>query len=675
MNTSIAILGTSLFGVATLYSVLSIWISRTRLPWLLQTLIVVAATLPMLVVRAGDLIIIVLVSSLFIVAVSRYLQYRQIRIAERGDGDTPDYRWPTISLKDFMSGVILFCALTALVARVFESSLSTFEDYQTPHPVRLIGIGFAIGLWSVLSVILFGGRTCRRRQIALLLMTMALTLFWASWDDQNVAPNVILAWIYLKPFSILSMSFPPRPISQASVIGIWLIFLLVNSVLVAFVVWGLGIASSDNISRKERVPRPIRGSRPKIIRMLFRLTWATTSILILTSMVISLAYCFVLLSPPEKVGQQQRDYQVGKPNGMTDLTKVGKEFSKSSILDYGLRVLPGTELESEIEAYAAAFENIDLALSKPNCTWFDWSTGQHYCSEDTTNVWGYLQGIQELRAVARGLEYRSLQALNDGRFDDVIADGVRFFRVAETLSIDAIYDTSLYGTSIEGMGMRGVQSSVKHASESQLRTIAIRLDEMMAISKSVDEETDRILKNERFFAWNHSGWKDRFVDSLRDYDTHGITRRFIERRNVIRSLLRTEIAAELYRHDCGRYPADLQTLVPLFLQKIPIDLYEQRNQTPFRFSVSPDGLSYQLCSVGRNGTYDGFVNKERYWQEGDMDLAVIFGDRLKRNQESFESFHDLEDMYDEEPLPDDDFEDRLDESEMNEVENKENNYQ
>jgi hypothetical protein len=70
---------------------------------------------------------------------------------------------------------------------------------------------------------------------------------------------------------------------------------------------------------------------------------------------------------------------------------------------------------------------------------------------------------------------------------------------------------------------------------------------------------------------------------------------------VARRLAVTAIALKRYKLRHGKYPADLNVLVPEFCKQVPVDFMDGR---PMRYKPTPDG-NYLLYSVGEDGEDNG----------------------------------------------------------------------
>jgi hypothetical protein len=77
----------------------------------------------------------------------------------------------------------------------------------------------------------------------------------------------------------------------------------------------------------------------------------------------------------------------------------------------------------------------------------------------------------------------------------------------------------------------------------------------------------------------------------------------------------TALALRLYRKENGRYPENLQQLVPKYLPSVPIDPYDCK---PLRYRKLQKG--FKVWSVGENRKDDGGVKVWDWWRKGDLVL-------------------------------------------------------
>jgi hypothetical protein len=95
---------------------------------------------------------------------------------------------------------------------------------------------------------------------------------------------------------------------------------------------------------------------------------------------------------------------------------------------------------------------------------------------------------------------------------------------------------------------------------------------------------------------------DRLFDRVTD--THALQR-----------VTMTALALRLYRKENGRYPENLQQLVPKYLPSVPIDPYDGK---PLRYRKLQKG--FKVWSVGGNRKDDGGVKVWDWWRKGDLVL-------------------------------------------------------
>ena len=97
--------------------------------------------------------------------------------------------------------------------------------------------------------------------------------------------------------------------------------------------------------------------------------------------------------------------------------------------------------------------------------------------------------------------------------------------------------------------------------------------------------------------------------------------------NAIRRQTITLMAIELFRRQEKRYPTDLDSLVPAFLDSVPMDPFlKTSNEKPLRYQLSEDGSSFKLYSVGNDLVDDdgkiGVYGVTPSNEKGDINLAA-----------------------------------------------------
>ena len=85
--------------------------------------------------------------------------------------------------------------------------------------------------------------------------------------------------------------------------------------------------------------------------------------------------------------------------------------------------------------------------------------------------------------------------------------------------------------------------------------------------------------------------------------------------HALQRVTMTALALRLYRKENGRYPENLQQLVPKYLPSVPIDPYDGK---PIRYRKLQKG--FKVWSVGGNRKDDGGVKVRDWWRKGDLVL-------------------------------------------------------
>jgi len=110
-------------------------------------------------------------------------------------------------------------------------------------------------------------------------------------------------------------------------------------------------------------------------------------------------------------------------------------------------------------------------------------------------------------------------------------------------------------------------------------------------------------------AWRHYLFAETLIpihDAIFDRvtDTHALQR-----------VTMVALALRLYRKENGRYPENLQQLVPKFLPSVPVDPYDGK---PIRYRKLEKG--FKVWSVGGNRKDEGGIKVRDWWRRGDLVL-------------------------------------------------------
>jgi len=167
-------------------------------------------------------------------------------------------------------------------------------------------------------------------------------------------------------------------------------------------------------------------------------------------------------------------------------------------------------LATKLEENKSAFDKAELALNAENCFCIDWTLTQFDFAVVTKSG--------ELRDIARALSVRSLQALSEGRHDDVVKDGQLCLELSDRITTDGVVVHGMLGTAIEGIGISVIVPGIDGASENQLNALANQLDDMMACQRSPEAEFDAWSTADNYFMWNNTitYWLDLSIASFVD---------------------------------------------------------------------------------------------------------------------------------------------------------------
>ena len=601
------------------------------MPWIFQAFVLAICTLPFAYVRAYDVMLITMVSAFIVYGLAKYdklISQHLATNAHLADKDKPPLAW-RFNLKDLMFGMILFSVLAATISQSLVNHRIAGGDFPITSPTTSVGVGLTLSFWSIGLLAIYNRRlnTLGRKLIfAIALLGM---LFWASSNDDEIVPHLKWAMSFASASSpLLNRSTMNSNSASATT---WFCFLLIVSSITLFVTWSFRKPKPSNQTSDRSKPS-------SLVRRLigYGRLWSApliSTVLIFSSITSLLCY-FVVLLPPTSNIDRIREYQSGQPNGLPELIAAGKKFDQNAILNQSQPVRPGLALVAEIKKHTKTFAMIDSALSKPNCTWIDWSNGELLSCDKSTTGFAAFNDLGNLRAIARALDIRALQAIFDQQYDVAIEDGIRCIRVAESLSTDGCNLTVLIGAAVEGIGSQLMYPAIAHASESQLESANKYLEQLIQSAGSPQEQFNRMIANDALFMWEHMNWKDRALDP---FDTDSIFQlpRILLRRSIFRKLLQSEIALARFRMQHGKYPDQLQELVPIYLRTIPLDPgVIDTAPTPLNYSYSAADDSFELYSIGVDGVDDdGRVDKHEYPSHGDINLAKIIDDPIQENEE------------------------------------------
>ena len=103
----VAIFSLAVIGCFSLPTLFAYWISKSRLPWLFQSLLIVMVVCPLALVRAYDLMLALIVAGFLVLIGARVVRRRRKRDLESAVLSTKAPRLQ-LRLKDFVAAFVLF---------------------------------------------------------------------------------------------------------------------------------------------------------------------------------------------------------------------------------------------------------------------------------------------------------------------------------------------------------------------------------------------------------------------------------------------------------------------------------------------------------------------------------------------------------------------------------------
>lgn len=121
----------AVIGCCSLPTLSALWLSKSRLHWLLQLLLIVVLAWPLTLVRAYDLLLIILVAGFSLLIGSRFVQKRRLRklnsdLLPRQQMVNKQPRFQ-FGLSDFVGMFVWLASLAALVGQANRDNLWTEE--------------------------------------------------------------------------------------------------------------------------------------------------------------------------------------------------------------------------------------------------------------------------------------------------------------------------------------------------------------------------------------------------------------------------------------------------------------------------------------------------------------------------------------------------------------------
>ena len=582
-STNIEAFWVSLLGFWLSYSLATFGICCTRLHWFIKFLAIAGLAGALLFIEAPDLMLMVLSQCLTIfltLSVGRAWTAREVSRSEPNVEKTPA-GLPQIRLLNAMLGVAALCILLT-AAQVDLLEAPRFGWFEHIPLVYCLPFGVSLGLVSVL---------------ALWLANLKLRWVLAINTIACAAGAIAIPKIIFRPEGVtvgLAFLWGELPDFAISI-------LIANAIAIVLlcVTWRL------SCSNKVWIKRVARSVCALMIAAMIFLTAGTV-------------YLYNgLLNGPQVVWPDQQAEQI---NGFDELVAAGRQFDKSRLLIFPkiAATRAGVTLQQELDAYALQFEQAERALKRPLLT----SAVSSIDEYDS-----FHQDYNYFRRVALAFDCRAIQHLHEGDYDSALNDACLIAELSVPLRRGNSVSYVLPTPAIEQMGHFQATRCVPDASFKSLKLAIVRL----ARVELSDQCLDDVYENDIAIEWVVATWQHRLqilireaqVDDHFDYGMLENTRYG----NSIRRQAITLMAIELFRRQKKRYPPDLDSLVPGFLDSVPMDPFSVTSiKKPLRYQLNEDGSSFNLYSVGPDLVdNDGKIGPDgvtRINEKGDINLAA-----------------------------------------------------
>jgi len=340
----------AVLGCCSLPVLVALWLSKSRLHWLIQSLLIVVLAWPLTLVRGYDLLLIVLVTGFSVLIGSWAVQHRR---REKLESDTlpsqqagKDRTRFQFGLSGFGGMFVLLGSFAALLGQANRDQVWTEDLVQDLLVVmRCVLMGVAVAIWGVALPVF---RVLKYRFWLPWMAILAVTAVAAGWD-LFVAKKIFRIWwlIFADFISFLSM---PTATRAQSILG-WTVALAVHAVVVALILWFFSDRSSRDRESEYASPSNVRWNWFAIGKKLI----GSAFVFLIAS---SVVFCFARLVKPARY-VPKRHVVVGQPNCFPELLEAGITLSE-------LGMGGGMRLFCQVKHWLPNLRRINPRLIKPN---------------------------------------------------------------------------------------------------------------------------------------------------------------------------------------------------------------------------------------------------------------------------------------------------------------------
>jgi hypothetical protein len=334
--------------------------------------------------------------------------------------------------------------------------------------------------------------------------------------------------------------------------------------------------------------------------------------------------------------------EMPSPNGYDDLVRGGEMIQAGSpMLNTAVEPKSTQDLATEIAKFAAAYEAIRLGLSRPSKVEAFPANGELDEALDT-------ERFSNLRSAGRALMRDAELAQQQGRFGDAAAIALENVRLGHATAHCGLMIDAMVGIAIEGLGHSTLVQIIGRVDQETCRKTIAELESAERARESFAE----IQRRNRIWSQHAYSWighlmiiVDDFSPATRSNDDIFADSLF-PRLEAVTDLLILELTLRQFRLDHGKLPLKLEELVPDYLQRIPLDPFDELNR-PYRYL--PNKGAYSLYSLGFDRDDDGGVPLEHdenggydFTAGGDLRLDAFFAGEWKKAGDSTASDEDAE---------------------------------
>jgi hypothetical protein len=578
------------------YSVVATWAGCARRHWFVRAVVVAAALLVLLPIRAYEVYVFFLILMgviLTVLAVVRQtggLGTDSQAVRRAADENLPPLTLPSpdrlnlasddrarfrFRLADLFLLVLLVAILTATTAYVFRQPMR-FEWLEMVLTSTSSGMAALAAAWFV-----FGRGKLFLRSLAFLAATAAASASWLTGDWLGAEGYLFLQWDK-------SLLFVPCYLSLV----VW------------YMLW-FGSVSPVNWPASPKNKPANKWSR-----------WASRIVLVLltvTAAILPAGWMYLQLARPLPAPVPV----TADPNGFLDLMRAASQLDEAAIPD--AKTTPTETLQAFLDQHIGALDQARQALQKPSQVPPDY-TPNSYQDDHAT----------KLRCLRSLFEIQIVLADRLKRPEAVARTGVDCLCLADKGSRGGVRNDMLTAFGIEYMATANIGRCRKELSADVCRELIRELEKIGRQRQPVEDfqRRDRDWRRIKF------GWREDFwyaVFQLATGPSYGsdLFDSVHQRRESGMQLLLAELALRAHWLEHGHYPERPESLVPEYLSKVPIDPFSGQ---PLRYRPA-DGDEPKVYCVGTDEDDDGGQRVpvgKAYYGEGDLFLDAIVDEYMQQ---------------------------------------------